>query len=403
MHKQRIIWLLMATLLWTGCSINNKPSAPTPSANTETLKVDTPEYGMWWSYRDYERDLKDKSEEEARAIIDQALENMQSLGINRVYVHAVSFTDAFYDSAQYPRSAYLGAGTYDAVKIFTELGHQRGMKIDAWINPMRSLSVEEASTYSMNATIATWIKENNERIRQVKDRYYLNPAYVECRELITSIVREILEKEDVDGIHMDDYFYPSGVENKFDAYIFSLEQEKNPELTLEDFRRQTVNQLVQAIHDTVKAKNPTLVYSISPAGNMENNHRQIYAWPQDWVASGSVDALMPQIYWGFDHPTKPFMATLQEWKAITDGTDIRMIPGLAAYKIGKPDYYASAQASQEWVENSDILGRETTRAMEAGCQGVAYFDYGTLFAPSAEIKENVENEIVHIKNAVTTP
>ena len=80
-----------------------------------------------------------------------------------------------------------------------------------------------------------------------------------------------------------------------------------------------------------------------------------------------------------------------------------MIPGLAAYKIGKPDYYASAQASQEWVENSDILGRETTQAMEAGCQGVAYFDYGTLFAPSAEIKENVENEIVHIKNAVTTP
>lgn len=393
---------LTLALLLAGCYAST-PTEPSPSPIESSLKADTPEYGMWWSYRDYERDLKDKTEEEARAIIDQALANMQSLGINRVYVHAVSFTDAFYDSAIYPRSLYLGQGSYDALKLFTQLGHQRGMKIDAWINPMRSLTVEEAAAANVNPTIAGWIQENNERIRQVKGRYYLNPAYDECRRLITSVVQEILEKEDVDGIHMDDYFYPAGVEKKFDAYVFSLEQEKNPEMTLEDFRRQSVNRLVQSIHDTVKAKSPSLLYAVSPAGNMENNHRQIYAWPEDWVKAGSVDALMPQIYWGFAHPIKPFTETLQEWQTLTAGTEVRMIPGLAAYKIGKPDYYASDQASQEWVEQSDILGRQTTQALAAGCQGAAYFDYGTLFAPADEIKENVENEIVHIKSATRKP
>ena len=245
--------------------------------------------------------------------------------------------------------------------------------------------------------IRQWISENNERIRQVGDLYYLNPAYGDCRNLICSVIDEILNSYDVDGIHMDDYFYPSGVEKKFDAYAYSLSLRENSGLTLDDFRRNNVNALVKQIYDTIKKHGPSLMYSISPSGNIDNNHQLMYAWPEDWVADRTVDELIPQIYWGFNHPVKPFESTLQDWKNIVGDSGIRLSAGLAAYKVGSVDAGAG-DASSEWVDNSDILGRQVQYALSQNCVGAAFYNYGTLFVPSDEIKENVDNEIAHIKS-----
>lgn len=352
---------------------------------------------MWWSYLDFERDCKDVSAETFNTVVDTALDHMQSIGVNRVFVHAVAYTDAFYNSSIYPKSSYLGQCDYDPLAVFVEKAHARGMYIDAWINPMRSVAVDAVDMLPEDSKIRQWIKENNERVRQVNDLYYLNPAYPECRDLICSVIDEILSNYAVDGIHMDDYFYPSGVQKKFDAYAYSLSIKENSELSLEAFRRENVNALVKQIHDTVKAHDASLLYSISPSGNIENNHQLMYAWPEDWVATGTVDELIPQIYWGFDHPVKPFEATLQEWKMIVGDSDVRLAPGLAAYKVGSTDAGAG-DASNEWVDRSDILGRQVQYALDQNCVGASFYNYGTLFVPSDEIRQNVENEIVHIKS-----
>lgn len=389
---------LAAALLLSGCGISRETeTTPSSSASAVPLQASSPEYAMWWSYRDVERDLQNKTEEECSAAIDTALDNMQSLGINRIFVHAVSFTDAFYSSDIYPRSAYLGTTEADILGMFVEKAHARGLYVDVWINPMRSVTVEEVASLPEDSQILAWIQENNERVRQVNGRYYLNPAYTECQDLILSVIQEILDKYDVDGIHMDDYFYPEGTENKFDAYIYSQALAENPDLSLADFRRQNVDTLVARIYDTVKAKDPSLVFSISPSGNNDNNHTLLYAWPEDWIAQGTVDELLPQIYWGFNHPVKPYESTLQEWVDMVKDTNVRLVPGLAAYKCGIEDAGAG-DASTEWIDSTDILGRQIQMALEKGCAGAALFDYGTLFVPDTSIQENVENEIVHIKN-----
>jgi len=396
--KQLLAVSLSVGCLLAGCGSTAMPrETSSPSASPAELRAAAPEYGMWWSYLDYERDCKDISLETFNSVVDTALDNMQSIGVNRVFVHAVAYTDAFYNSSIYPKSSYLGNCDYDPLAVFVKKAHARGMYIDAWINPMRSVPVDQVDSLPEDSTIRQWISENNERIRQVGDLYYLNPAYEDCRNLICSVIDEILNSYDVDGIHMDDYFYPSGVEKKFDAYAYSLSLRENSGLTLDDFRRNNVNALVKQIYDTIKKHGPSLMYSISPSGNIDNNHQLMYAWPEDWVADRTVDELIPQIYWGFNHPVKPFESTLQEWKNIVGDSGIRLSAGLAAYKVGSVDAGAG-DASSEWVDNSDVLGRQVQYALSQNCVGAAFYNYGTLFVPSDEIKENVDNEIVHIKS-----
>lgn len=386
-----------AAVLLAGCF--SKPAQDTEAAEeAEPGKV----FGMWFSYIEYRDYCAGMSEEEFAAYVEKAAADMADLGINTVYVHAIAFTDAFYDSDIYPRSSILGDAAYDPLKIWVEKAHAKNMHIEAWINPMRSVSVSEAEYLPDSFVIRQWIRQNDERVRQVEGRYYLNPAYPETRDLIVSAVEEILNKYDVDGIHMDDYFYPYGTDRRFDAYIYGKAQEENAELTLKEFRTENVNQLVAQLYKAVKAKNSRLLYGISPAGNMENNLEQLYADPYAWAQQGTVDYIEPQIYWGYEHPVKPYTETLREWMKVTEGTKVRMIPGLAGYKVGLPDYYAAGTASQEWVENSDLLGRQIRTSLDEGADGAVIFSYSSLFHPTEDTRKNVENEIIHIKDVLSS-
>ncbi len=389
--------MMAAVLLLSGCAKKTEQE-PEPTEETEAGEV----FGMWFSYIEYRDYCAGMSEEDFTAYVENAVNNMDDLGINTVYVHAIAFTDSFYDSDIYPRSSILNGMEYDPLKIWVEKAHEKNMHIEAWINPMRSVTVSEAENLPEDFIIRQWIRLNDERVRQVDGRYYLNPAYQETRDLIVSAVEEILDKYAVDGIHMDDYFYPYGTEKRFDAYIYGKAQEENEELTLKQFRTDNVNQLVAQLYAAVKNRNKKLLYGISPAGNMENNLEQLYADPYAWAQQGTVDYIEPQIYWGFDHPVKPYTETLREWLKVTEGTNVRLIPGLAAYKIGLPDYYASGTASEEWVENSDMIGRQITASMNEGADGIVIFSYSSLFHPSEETRENVENEIIHIKNVISS-
>jgi uncharacterized lipoprotein YddW (UPF0748 family) len=338
------------------------------------------------------------NEEQFSAFCDQAVENMKSIGVNRMYLHAVAFTDAFYDSKIYPATNVLPGIDYDPFLIFSKKARNAGIKVEAWINPMRSVTVEEMAEIPEDFIIRKWVSENNERVRQSGTRYYLNPAYPEVRELIVSVVKELMEKYELDGIHMDDYFYPYGTEKNFDAYIYSLAQEENPELTLEEFRTSNTDQMVREIHDAVKAKDPTLLFDISPAGNIENCLTLLFANPYHWAEEHLVDYISPQIYWGYLHPVKPFEPTVEEWLNVVEGTGVALVPGLAAYRIGTAENVSSSEeANKEFQDNDDMMVRQIQTALEKGCKGIVFFSYQSFFAPEADAAENVEKEIIHIK------
>ena len=260
---------------------------------------------------------------------------------------------------------------------------------------MRSFTLEEIQNVDDNFIIKKWITENKPYVKAVKDRYYLNPAYPETTDLILSVVQEIIDNYAVDGIHMDDYFYPEGIDENFDKDIYS--KICTNKCTLEQFRKNNVNNLVAQINKLVKKSN--LIFGISPSGNMDYSINSIYGDFNAWVDAGTVDYLIPQIYWGYNHPTKPYLQTLEEWSKVTQGSDVDLIIGIAGYKVGYEDLYAK-DGKNEWVENTNILSRQTEDAKKLSLKGVSIFSYKSIFIPEPEVENNVKQERENLINTL---
>lgn len=133
--------------------------------------------------------------------------------------------------------------------------------------------------------------------------YYLNPGYSESNELISAGVKEIVCNYDVDGIHIDDYFYPT-TNASFDKDAFSASGYSS----LSAFRTDNCTKTVKALYSAVKETNSTALFGIAPQGNIQNNYDFMYADVRTWCAGRDyIDYIMPQIY--FDLRTKHSLMT----------------------------------------------------------------------------------------------
>ena len=212
---------------------------------------------------------------------------------------------------------------FDPLKIMVSVAHDNGMKIEAWINPYRvsSGSTSYKALSSKNQARKWHNKKSTRRnVLAYQGNLYYNPAKPQVRKLIINGVKEIVKNYEVDGIHMDDYFYPSftsyDVNSAFDAKEYRSSAMGKNKTGIAAFRREQVSTLVKNIHSAIKAINPDVTFGISPAGNLDNLTSD-YAYYVDiykWLDSTDyVDYICPQIYWGFNHPTASFDKMTNRW------------------------------------------------------------------------------------------
>ena len=352
--------------------------------------------GVWISQLDltkvyYDKETgKQRSKEEFTSYIKTIMKNTKESGFNTVYVQTHPDCDTMFPSEYYPWSDYLfGAGnygntsSYDLLQIMLDEAHAQGLSFQAWINPMRGMAVSEMETVNVAYKIRQWAddKENNNYLFENNNKYYLNPAYEEVRQYIIDIAVEICRYYDVDGIHMDDYFYPSA-NSSFDKEEFAAQSQFS---SLQDFRKNNVNLLVKGLYDAIKRENANLLFGISPAGNIENNLNNLGADVVTWCTEpGYIDYILPQIYFGFKHSTVPFDGLSNRWIELVTEESVDLYLGLGMHKIGKNDQYAGSNdgARTEWMEESDILKRsfEFVKAAEE-VVGFSVFSYEYMFDP----------------------
>lgn len=341
--------------------------------------------GMWFSYLEYDRVMKGQSKEEFTRLVEEAFDNMASIGINTVYVHLRPFGDAYYNSEIFPRGDRL-TGSYDPLEIMVKAAHDRGLSIHGWINPMRLMTDSSMKSLSNTYIIKQWY-DSGKNMYEYDSRWYLDPSSGEVRELICSGVREIISKYNVDGIQIDDYFYPTA---DLDWDIKSYEN-SDKALSHGDFRRNAVTEMVKGIYRAVHSENSSAVFGIAPSGNAEADYSTLYADVELWCGSSDCcDYICPQIYYGLEHESYPFEETLVYWKNMCCA-DVSTVAGIAAYKAGQTDNYAG-RGKNEWIDNSDIVWREMETAKKYGC-GTALFRYDSLF----ETKGAAEKELEAIK------
>ena len=220
------------------------------------------------------------------------------------------------------------------------------------------------------------------------------------QQLVIDGAVEICENYDVDGIHIDDYFYPSGVTDAFDYIAFS---ELGNGRTHKQFRYDSVNNLVKGMYDAIHAVNPDLLFGISPAGNMSNNRGYLSADIDTWCTTeGYIDYIAPQVYWSFDYyrDFAKFDICSKDWGNLVTCESVDLVIGMGLYRTVGASY---SESDPGWYLYKDNVKRmlEFTYDYEKA-DGFIMFDYASMYDVltgeyNNAIKEERENFLPLLK------
>ena len=375
-----------AVLLGRGQTASASSVPPTDEAEPNAALPTGEWRAVWVSYLEW-AGMDFSSEEAFRAGAAELMDNCLSIGLNTVIAQVRPFGDALYRSTLFPWS-HLCTGEqgqdpgFDPLDVLITEAHSRGLSLEAWVNPYRLRS---------SAKMPPALAENNlanvhpEWVCAVGEGLYLNPAIPEAADYVVQGVAELVQNYAVDGIHFDDYFYPT-TDESIDAAQFAASGAGN----LADWRRENVTALVRAVHDTVKAADPTLRFGISPQGNPDNDENQQYSDVTGWLASGGgdavVDYLCPQVYWGqgfalHNGSTRfAFENIVPAWLAYPRAADVALYFGLGAYRVGVGDGGSNENSLSGW-STGRALADQVAFLREQGAGGWALYRYGSLFGP----------------------
>ena len=370
-----------AGLVWASRSQSKaQPTAPQQPAPGEYRAA-------WISYIELQG-MDYTSAEASRASAAAMMDHCAALGLNTVIVQVRPFGDALYPSALFPWS-HLCTGVqgqdpgFDPLDTLIAEAHSRGLSLEGWINPYRLRGSASQPAQLCPASLAS---THPEWVVTVADGVYLNPAIPEAAAYVVDGVAELVSRYAVDGVHFDDYFYPT-TDPSIDAAQFAASGAQD----LEAWRRQNVTALVKAAHDAVKAQDPTLRFGVSPQGNPDNDVHQQYSDVYSWLAAEGEDAvvdyLCPQLYWGYGYTLSggserfAYPNILAEWLAMPRGSAALYI-GLGAYRIGDGDGGANPDSTAQW-STGQALARQVAELRAQGAGGYALYRYGSLFANSA--------------------
>ncbi len=291
------------------------------------------------------------SMEQKKEVI-KILTTAKQLGLNTIFLQVRAASDAIYASPFEPWSAAL-SGTcgktpipyYDPLEFWIQEAHDRGLELHAWINPYRaSLNAEQILPHNHPATI------HPEWFLRYGNKLYFNPALEASRKHIIAVTEDLLTRYNLDGIHMDDYFYPYPItgENFPDSADYNHYLSCNKPLSIEDWRRENVNQTIKELSETIKENHPTVAFGISPFGVWRNekndprgsnseagvtNYDHLYADVLTWLKNDWIDYITPQLYWDTQHPKANYEILANWWN--TNSYNKPLFIGHALYKVGE--------------------------------------------------------------------
>src|SRR5690606_31619805 len=176
----------------------------------------------------------------------------------------------------------------------------------------------------------------------------------EVRQRLSDIVKETITKYDVDGIHFDDYFYPEGQVFSDQADYQKYGAGIN---TIQDFRRENVNKAIKAVHDVIVATKPAVVFSVSPAPDINKNFTSLYADVKKWNQEGWADVVIPQLYQEIGNQFNDFQLRLSNWSQ--NNFKAALMVGHGYYKFGDATMPAAFQTSAELERQINLTRRNS--------------------------------------------
>lgn len=275
------------------------------------------------------------------------LDHLRNTKMNVVLVQVRPQADAFYQIATEPWSQYLRGtmGTapsplYDPLAFWIQQARARGIAVHAWINPYRA----KAGTATVSAPNHV-TNSHCYMVRTYGTNKWIDPGHPEAQGYTLAAINQIVANYDVDGIVIDDYFYPYPVSGETfpDDSTYNVYVANGGTLTRENWRRQNVDTFVQSAYNAVKASKPWVQFGISPFGIWRPGNpagvtgldafASIYADSKKWINNGWCDYFSPQLYWTINSTGQPYDDLLTWW--VQQNTQNRLIvPSNSISNIG---------------------------------------------------------------------
>lgn len=393
MRNRGKIAVITLFIIVTAVLLNRPAGTPVKAQDTGELK------GVWVSTVfniDYPSVPSINSENLKKDAV-KILDEVESMGLNAVFLQVRPCSDAIYKSTLYPWSKYLTGtqGTapsdeFDPLKFWIDEAHKRNIQIHAWINPFRiasdTTSLDTLSPLSPARKNPSWAVVS-------KGGLYFNPGLPEVRKYIIDGVIEIISNYDVDGIHMDDYFYPEKSFNDAATYKTYGAGFTN----VEDWRRDNVNKLIKDLYTAVKVNKPSVSFGVSPFGiwansksmpdgsntNGDQSYFSHYADTKLWVKNGWLDYIAPQIYWEIGHKAADYATLTDWWVNVVGGTNVKLYIGHAAYKAGQ------STSALAWQDPEQLINQLKYNQSKKTVSGSIFFSYKSLATNPLSIKERL--------------
>ena len=350
------VWkIVVAMVLVCGLALAGMTIRTQTSAGKDEVK-DPNQFRAVWVSTVYRLDYPSKATTDPavlKADADRILQTCADMGMTAVILQVRPSADALYPSSYYPWSADLTgrqgqapADGFDPLAYWVEQAHALGLELHAWINPFRVTKGGQSEYDSLTADHPA--KVHPDWVVEYDGKFYFDPGLPEVREYIIQSAEELARNYDIDGIHLDDYFYPGTNFDDADTYA----QYGGSFSDIGDWRRDNVNQLVKELGERVHAIDPDLSYGISPSGvwadrssqsqgsNTTGGYESYYASYADsrkWVKEEWIDYICPQVYWYIGHPSMDYETIVKWWADVVKGTGVSLYIGMADYQAGNSD------------------------------------------------------------------
>ncbi|KAB8193221.1 family 10 glycosylhydrolase [Nonomuraea phyllanthi] len=322
-----------------------------------------------------------------RAEYVKILDAAAKRNLNAVFVQVRPASDALYKSSLEPWTQYLTgkAGKdpgWDPLPFLVDEAHKRGMEFHAWFNPYRASYGD--STAKLPAGHPA--RKHPDWVVKYGGRLYYNPGLPAVRHHVTKVITDVVSRYDIDGVHFDDYFYPYPVAGqKFDDSAAFAKYGHGKKLAA--WRRANVNTLVAEVDKAVHATKDYVKFGISPFGIWRNKsndpsgsdtagmsaYDSIYADTRAWIKAGTVDYVLPQLYWPRGHKLADYNTLVSWWSDEVKGTDVQLYIGQGLYRVGAKD-------DRTWRKPGELAAEVRVNREHKQVDGEVYFSAKNLLA-----------------------
>lgn len=391
--------------------------------------VEIPEYhfdkqsvrGVWVSTVANIDVPKGLPENEYKEYLTKMIENIASYNINTIIFQVRPNNDAFYPSKLNPWSRYITGEEgkdpgFDVLKYVIEEAKRHDIKVHAWMNPYR---VSQASLDQLNMTkeeyLATLAPNNFARLHPEHtildgaNKIILSPSHPEVIDFVTKTIMEVVDNYDVEGVHIDDYFYPYAKipeEREQEDYLkYRLDEIQ----CLDDFRRMNVNKMIKSIHDALKnsfsKNNKKVLFGISPFAIYRTNsaileggwekgsynaagalqcYSELYSDVYLWMKENWIDYVVPQVYFPFERKDVTYHDLTKWWSDICNETHTILYIGMGLYQMG---------SNEVWQNPNEIENQLRFNCNFNNVAGTIFFTYHDLVKGQNEIKDEALDTI----------